>query len=232
MIHINWSSSDEYLEIDPQRPGASAKTLHFTHEQWDDGSTADYDVDVRLAKESSDSVIEVRYSREKNPHLKEDFDYIYWGTSRIFFPQTTEDIAGGRVEFVEDANSKVHEAYWAPLDARLSAYIKRAARNRRFRRLVLKRDGRCVLTGETNADVLDAAHILPVKNGGDDSPTNGVCLRTDLHRLYDAGAFRFDKDGRVVTDPTFSLDAYSRPIAPAITLPSTLAAVRKSLAFK
>ncbi len=46
--------------------------------------------------------------------------------------------------------------------------------------------------------VLDAAHIIPSAFGGNEVIENGLILRADLHRLYDAGAFRIDPTGRVV----------------------------------
>ena len=46
---------------------------------------------------------------------------------------------------------------------------------------------RCAITGERTLPVLDAAHIVPDSCGGEMCVTNGVLLRTDLHRLFDAG---------------------------------------------
>lgn len=34
---------------------------------------------------------------------------------------------------------------------------------------------------------LEAAHIIPVSNGGGDKDWNGIPLRADLHRLFDDG---------------------------------------------
>jgi putative restriction endonuclease len=46
---------------------------------------------------------------------------------------------------------------------------------------------RCALTGERTFPVLDAAHIKPYDKDGPHDPRNGLLLRTDLHRLLDAG---------------------------------------------
>ena len=45
----------------------------------------------------------------------------------------------------------------------------------------------CAATGEHSLPVLDAAHIQPYADGGAHEITNGLLLRADLHRLYDAG---------------------------------------------
>ena len=68
----------------------------------------------------------------------------------------------------------------------------------RFRKDVLAAgNSRCILTEETFGDVLDAAHIIPVKFGGLDTTGNGFCMRTDIHRLYDSGKIRIQSDGTV-----------------------------------
>lgn len=46
---------------------------------------------------------------------------------------------------------------------------------------------RCSVTQERTLPVLDAAHVRPYSAGGEHRVSNGLCLRTDLHRLYDAG---------------------------------------------
>ena len=57
-----------------------------------------------------------------------------------------------------------------------------------FRVLVTDVYGRrCAATGERALPVLDAAHIRPVAEGGIHDVRNGLCLRTDLHRLFDRG---------------------------------------------
>jgi hypothetical protein len=59
-------------------------------------------------------------------------------------------------------------------------------------------DGRCFLTGEAIAEVLEAAHIVPVTNNGADHEDNGFCMRVDIHRLYDSGNLRIRPDGSLM----------------------------------
>ena len=44
------------------------------------------------------------------------------------------------------------------------------------------------MSGETMAEILDAAHIVPVKEVGEDRIENAIMLRTDVRRLYDHGS--------------------------------------------
>ncbi|HEY3570660.1 MAG TPA: HNH endonuclease [Thermoanaerobaculia bacterium] len=55
---------------------------------------------------------------------------------------------------------------------------------------------RCAVTGEKALPVLDAAHIRPVAEGGQHRLDNGLLLRTDVHRLYDAGYVTVTPEGR------------------------------------
>ncbi|MFC7706050.1 HNH endonuclease [Plastorhodobacter daqingensis] len=63
----------------------------------------------------------------------------------------------------------------------------------RFRRAVFEMFGaRCLVTGCETLMALEAAHVLPVFSGGGDEGWNGIPLRADLHRLFDAGAIMIE----------------------------------------
>jgi len=69
----------------------------------------------------------------------------------------------------------------------------------KFRKLAISAyDGTCVLTGETVTDVVIACHIIDHANGGPDSLDNAICLRADIHTLYDRGKLRISKNGDIV----------------------------------
>lgn len=63
----------------------------------------------------------------------------------------------------------------------------RWARDSHFRdavKQIFKRT--CAISGCRVAEVVEAAHILGVGEQGSDDPKNGIALRVDLHRLFDA----------------------------------------------
>ena len=69
----------------------------------------------------------------------------------------------------------------------------------KFRRDVLTAfENQCLVTEERLADVLEAAHIVPVEYGGGDAVGNGLCLRRDVHRLFDLGHLRISAEGTVM----------------------------------
>ena len=67
--------------------------------------------------------------------------------------------------------------------------------------------------------------------GENDVPNNGITLRADLHRLFDAGLFTFAADGRVVEIAQELSEAYRRELLNSCLPASTLARVRATLAL-
>ena len=64
----------------------------------------------------------------------------------------------------------------------------------------------CAVTTEHSLPVLEAAHIKPYAKEGEHSISNGILLRTDIHRLFDRGyvtitpAYRFEVSDRLKHD--------------------------------
>ncbi len=55
---------------------------------------------------------------------------------------------------------------------------------------------RCAITKEKALPALEAAHILPVAEGGQHLVENGLLLRSDVHRLFDSGYVTVTPDYR------------------------------------
>ncbi len=81
---------------------------------------------------------------------------------------------------------------------RVTASVLRRTNQSKFRREVLGAGNSCcILTQERTLEVLEAAHIVPVGQGGSDLVGNGLCMRVDIHRLYDSGKIRIEPNGIV-----------------------------------
>lgn len=66
---------------------------------------------------------------------------------------------------------------------------ERAKRDTRFRDKVLKKwNYTCAVCGCKDENILEAAHIKGVSDGGDDSVENGICLCANHHIMYDYGS--------------------------------------------
>ena len=75
--------------------------------------------------------------------------------------------------------------------------LVRVRKQNRIRRELLDLYKVCVVTGEKLPQALDAAHILEVKENAGFSVSNGLLLRADIHRLFDARLLRIESDGRI-----------------------------------
>jgi len=76
-----------------------------------------------------------------------------------------------------------------------------------FRVRVLDAYGRaCAVTGEHSLPVIEAAHIRPFAVGGEHAVSNGLALRTDLHRLLDRGYVTVDDEHRLLVGRRLKAD--------------------------
>lgn len=90
----------------------------------------------------------------------------------------------------------------------------------RFRNAILRAySSRCLLTGETIEEVLEAAHIVPVEHRGADTEDNGLCLRVDVHRLFDSGGIRMAPDGQMTYSDVVRSSSNYRVLPARIALP-------------
>lgn len=56
---------------------------------------------------------------------------------------------------------------------------------------------RCSITGEKTLPVLEAAHIKPYAEAGPHSVSNGILLRSDMHKLFDSGYITITTEHKV-----------------------------------
>jgi putative restriction endonuclease len=61
---------------------------------------------------------------------------------------------------------------------------------------------RCAITGEKTLPVLEAAHIKPFAESGPNQTSNGLLLRSDMHKLFD--------DGYITITPSLKIEVSKR----------------------
>lgn len=175
----------------------------------------------------------VEYREADNPELR-SFNY-GWGTNRIILVPGSRE---GHCRWSRSDGTELKNVPWTAFNVaaahqRPRASYLRSRRYSRFRSIVLSHDShRCALTGDTTVQALEVAHLIPAREGENDIPSNGIALRADLHRLFDAGLFTFDPYGRAVLarrDDGVS-DAYRRLLRNARLRATTHDRVRTTLA--
>ncbi len=77
-------------------------------------------------------------------------------------------------------------------------------RSSNFRMGIIAAYGRCATCGFQYDYILDAAHIVPVAEGGTDTYDNGLALCPTCHRMYDKGYILVDGTYRVFINPDYA----------------------------
>lgn len=100
-------------------------------------------------------------------------------------------------QLIENANNEAENA--AERQRKLAEVWERPGQAK-FRRMVFEMFGaRCLISGCETLAVLEAAHIVPVSCGGGDEAWNGIPLRADIHRLFDAGIITIDAQNWMIS---------------------------------
>ena len=241
-IVIKWDYGTEYLDIDPDDADEDRiRDLVETRTWWPDlGAFVYYRVSCKVEKLDDGRRINVRYEmdRQEDENIIEAInrheDPYWWGINTIIVnhdPQTERAKTRGSCTWRIDSGEK-YEGWprWQTVGRR-RLRIKREQwqRESRFRKAVLAKDKKCVISGEATPEVLDAAHLRPVKEGGEELVENGFILRTDIHRLYDRGMFLINpEDGKISMSRNLS-DKYKKLLRNAELPKGTLHRVQKAL---
>lgn len=91
-----------------------------------------------------------------------------------------------------------------------------------FRQQILRNyNHRCCIYGESIVELLEAAHIQPYINEQSNHPQNGICLRVDLHRLFDEGLLAVTDAFTLMVSPRLANTSYSALAGKNLTLPAS-----------
>lgn len=76
--------------------------------------------------------------------------------------------------------------------------IERPHQNAFRKNILTAFNSTCLITGVGIENVLEAAHIKSVEFNGSDKIENGLCLRIDIHRLFDSKHLRLLPTGEII----------------------------------
>lgn len=232
-ILVHWPVGLEAIELS-RRVFTNKEHIRSTSEWWyETGESYVYNTHS-VAEVLADGKLRlsIQYQKSDNKSLPRNRG-IRFGTSELIF---AKGATRGRATWLdEDPDYETIPAHWQSTAATLIAprtktvVSKTDRAQERFRRELRAFGNSCAISGETTPDVLEAAHIIPVKRNGADVPMNGMLLRADLHRLYDAGHFKIDVSGHLI--PTAELSkTYKTLLAKREKLaPETLARILPAL---
>jgi len=90
----------------------------------------------------------------------------------------------------------------------------------KFKKEVMKAfKNTCCVSGYSVADALEAAHINDYALSKDNSLSNGLCLRGDIHMLFDKGSLKIDEHYNIQLDKSLSGSQYWQYNGQKIHLP-------------
>ena len=156
--------------------------------------------------------IVVRYDRGLNPKIQDDSYDSCWGTNRIIVEQGENHgnyhwKGDNEFDFESIKSKGKDKCGWRKYELREPKEhrgYRRRNRKKTFRDQIIAKDRKCVISREKTELVLEAAHIIPDKDDGSDTPKNGIALRVDIHRLYDKKmSFINPKSGEPVINNKF-----------------------------
>ena len=125
--------------------------------------------------------------RETEGLEPESIEWILRGESQPYILKRGEDWIFTKLQ--DDAQSVKLKTRGTMTTSRQLRPEQKEMRNR-----LISMYGACQLTGVKALEALEACHIVPVKNGGDDTLSNSLLLRRDLHTLFDSGLLRLRKE--------------------------------------
>ncbi len=101
--------------------------------------------------------------------------------------------------FEKEDETKVPFAVKDPFPGYGNSYLRKVRLGQdAFRTMIMGAyEKKCAISGEKTLPVLDAAHIKDYAQSGPHLISNGLLLRTDLHKLFDAGYITLTDDLRV-----------------------------------
>lgn len=233
-IRIAWDNSIEYISIDLSNL-VTSKSITSTLEWWkSEKELVKWNTYSKIT-ECGDGLfkVEIRYDSSKNLHLPPN--EVCFGKAILWI--SPKDHSGRACWYDDLDESDDCEAKWERVDnpligEKVSEKISRIQREKQaqFRGAFVALDGKCVISGEETIDVLEAAHVISCSSGGAEVIENGILLRADLHRLFDAGKFFINAKGEVVLKETGCLSPLYEELLLAKSLPSsTTTRVRDAL---
>ncbi len=116
----------------------------------------------------------------------------------VWFAENDEEFRNSIYQQIMTSNYALDDSNVSKIMNRQKRQTEQTIRDQNnFRKKILRLDKKCVITRENVKEALEAAHVISVADGGLEEESNGMMLRADMHRLFDAGLLRIDDFGYV-----------------------------------
>lgn len=130
-----------------------------------------------------------------------------------YFPDKLKEYSSGKgkYDFLQEVEASIlgeKELHYLPKEQDEVAFV----RGPQFKKIVPRiYDYTCAMTGMrvdsmASDSLVDACHIVPFSQSGNDSIKNGIALCPNLHRAFDRGLISVDGDYRMIVSSRFVED--------------------------
>lgn len=110
--------------------------------------------------------------------------------------------------------------------------IRRSGQQRFAKKVSARFENVCAVSGCAVRATLEAAHIVEYKERSINSPWNGVLLRADIHKLFDAGLLGIQDDESIVLDESLRGTEYEKYHRGKLVIPKAARHPRRKVAFE
>lgn len=114
------------------------------------------------------------------------------GFSHSYEKAIEDEIAQEPVEDTINTNSFDPESTIDGRERAMLSIVRRRGQPEFRRKLLELYQGQCAISDCDAVEALEAAHITPYRGPATNHPSNGLCLRADLHTLFDLGLLTID----------------------------------------
>lgn len=237
-VTIQWRDSRETIFIDSELPPKKGERIE-TYEKWTGyPNPVRYVVDITDAQlDGSTYRFSLRYAEKNNQEIAAHG--ILWGTTELTLDLVSNTATASWHNEPKDASVdgpgkvKLVKHELTADDLGMETILRRKRLQDMLKQALLLRSSCCELSGEGAQEALDAAHIVEVKDAGGFGANNGLLLRADLHRLFDAGLLTIFPDGRITLSPDLDKSSnYWKELPSWEIRPEALSAVHAALAMR
>ena len=222
--HDNWPL--EQIKFDPSNPGELPEETYQYVSYAPESEKMEHKrvrYVVRPSWNIAESKLSIAYHAEDQRYLpegwpsREDVEFWAWGVHVLTIepgtnsgPSCWQHVRSSEPEPEPGPGWRLETVSGGPRNREPGTIWAIQREQSQFRQSLLAMDGCCALTGETCETALEAAHIIPAHQGGPEYPENGMLLRADVHRLFDAGKFRIcPENGNVQANPNFDYPSFT-----------------------
>lgn len=239
LVSIEWPDTVEHIPLNLAKL-KSGEQIQTVERSKSDLWCANYDVNCADVQRTANGWVVVLAYEPKfggNAALARRYPQLEWGRTVL---EIDADLEKGSAEFSNNAGQLHREGLVTFLETSLYQTLTRAQvgvllrpGQAAVRKKLLEEFGRCAISNESCAEVLEVAHIVEHSVGGAADVSNAILLRADIHNLFDSGLLSIDETGAIALNGVADASKYRAEIESGgwnrVLAPELLISIKRAL---